>query len=1404
VTLAGSTLNALSHSGGIATQNIFAEGHSVLDFDAGRDIRFPNITAMDSDILMDAGGEIAFVLADFGRSSVDMTTHDDLDSSTAGDITFDIVEGIDTELRMIADGGGIYTLNDWSYLYLRGGYFVTLSARDDIGTLARRLIVDIPAEMGLRVLVVDNFHIDALDLAGEIKFLRRRPAKDVRGGRDEHGVNRLGDWLTGGGMQTLYPALAAQAPDALAAWLAARNGREVWSALIPDQALSALIAQREIAKSDLKALLVGGGFNTKAFNAAYAAGQYDLLAGKLRDVLNVAPPAASAKASVRYVDDARALDWLAAAIDAGLVENLGEAIHGSMTAEDLMAILDEAWRNADYQGRMDTAPADGPARAVVMTIGESFGEGRVWNAGDILILQLSGDLTAADIHSDTGDVTLATPGGSILGAASGVANVRGRYINLSAAGSIGGASQALTTEQQMNRPVLVGNIVNPPLDGAGNPVINPDGGYDFLLVARPVLNVAGLPALDDRLRPILEWTVCVQIGYDWLRVEYPGEATRLDAVSGADIFIHELKGDMGVGSLTAAGDVGLSAAGSILDVRAAGEAMLNIAAGGDVRLSAASGTIGTRENYLDIDVDGVVTADASGDISIAHAADMILVADSRNGQVNADAAGDLDLSNTAGDLVIGPIYAGADITITAQGSILPGDRLGRDAQVKGRSIALSALGGTAGTAAAPLDVDTDAPGGGTLSIFAASTVFVRELTGDLRLERLVSGGDATLIIPDNLIDAANPLWNDAAAMYLASFEAFDRFTALSTIAEVLRGYADRLWEKLDAASEKVNVLGSALADLMARISDLERQIADMDGDPSRAARLKKLKAKQSALAAQAASLTGRLNEALQRQAAAQAAFDQADRQADIAEGEAAAQHGVVTDSVAEMVRRIRGAIGRDTVEVAGNLLLRAGGSIGEADHALSMLVSGTVTVDQGDNPSDGLYIASGGPITFSGINAYGNVGIIALGDIRFAPGRGLSAEVASLLSLNGDVGSKKRPVLVNAGEVSAAGNNVYLRSARNLRVDTIIAGNEARIRSDGGVTGVLRDAGDDRTHFSAPMLDIEAGGNVGAASNPLRLNVDRLKLLAGNVTLANISGALDIVRLRGNRVRIDALGGVLGGPIYADRLTIRAGGSVATKDDPLILWVPGDVRITSVFGRVYYINRYRPAVKDAVRVLYLMRFPVTVFADGQPRTLALYIAATRGVDGSVTMRGAWLLAEERAADFAGLIRQIAAQGVANPAFIFAQPLPGLAQALRSAYPGAVVQGGATMWILGALIGADAPDIEALLEDLQQILTADREAQAVRLIEAFSARWGEKYPEIAAMLSEGWTDRAEFFRMRAADRRAACDLAGFAPFLMALQAALGADGGFENENALTDALAPVLIQGIQASALEKAA
>jgi hypothetical protein len=48
-----------------------------------------------------------------------MATRDDLDETTPGDITFSIIEGVDTDLDLISSGGGIYTDHDWSYLYLR-------------------------------------------------------------------------------------------------------------------------------------------------------------------------------------------------------------------------------------------------------------------------------------------------------------------------------------------------------------------------------------------------------------------------------------------------------------------------------------------------------------------------------------------------------------------------------------------------------------------------------------------------------------------------------------------------------------------------------------------------------------------------------------------------------------------------------------------------------------------------------------------------------------------------------------------------------------------------------------------------------------------------------------------------------------------------------------------------------------------------------------------------------------------------------------------------------------------------------------------------------------------------------------------------------------------------------------
>jgi hypothetical protein len=1425
ITLTRSTLDATA-GGAIDTDDITAITGSTLTFDAGGFIHFPMLIATASTVKMDADGEISFSNADLSGSTVWMATRDDLDETTPGDITFSIIEGVDTDLDLISSGGGIYTDHDWSYLYLRGSSDITMSARDDIGLKNRRLIVDIPAAMALKVLVVDNYFIDAVELIGN-KFLRARQVLDIRDGRDDGGVRQTGDYLGDGGFDELYPILAAQTPEELAAWLATRTSRDTWSELLTEQALSALIQSGDIAKTALKALLVSGTFKNKDLTAAYAAGQYDLLATMLRTVLDVTPPDPTVKpaTAVKYVADQQALTWLAAAIEAGVATNLEDTLHAGMTLDDLTALLGTAWTLADYDSHLDTEPDDPDARTFTMHIGESFGEGHVWNEGDITIVQERGNLTAADIHSDRGDISITTQGGSILGAASDVANVRGTHIVLSAFGSIGSALRPLTTEQQNNRPTLVGNIVDPPLDADGNPTVNPDGEYLFTLLQQPLLDELGQPVLNELLQPVLQWVLYVKVDYDWLRVEYLDEATRMDATAGGDLFVSEVRGDMGIGVLEAGGDVGLSAPGSILDVRAEDETQPNLDAGGDASFTSESGTIGLDDDYIDVDVDGVITAEAFGDINFSDLYNLILIADSLHGQVNADAIHNLTLSNTVGNLIIGPIYAGNDITITAQGSILPGDRLGRDAQVKGHSIALTALNGTVGVKAAPMDVDTDAEHGGTLSVTAASTVYVRELTGDVRLLKFQSGADATLIVPDNLIDANPPVWDEAMQQYLKTYRDYSAYTAAATFAQVLRAYADEIKAVLDAINEKVDALETALIDLATAISDLQDQIDSLD--PAQKALLKKLQKKLGEYQVQANALAKKLDTALTRQGDVQDAFDTAD--ADATEAEYTADHlrSIVEASAEQTKLLIADALSHNTIDVDGNLSIVAGGSVGETGHAVSMLVGGVVTIDQGDNPSDELAIASGGDITLSGIDASGNVTIIALGNIQMQPGKILKAQVATLIALGnpptipvivalgttsvtplaGDIGTKKNPITVMVEELTAAGNNVYIRSLKPLTIDMIIAANLASIEADGSIQGVARADDDDSAHITAGTVVLDADGGVGTKSNPLILNVDTLKLTGNNVTLTSISDMLEVSELNGYRVTIYALGNILGGILYANRLKIDAYGSVWMRYDPLLIWVPGAVDIGSIFGHVNYINLYRSyaatETTGSARTLSLMRLPLDVVVNGESVKLTLLIAAVPGTNGSFAFLGAWLVADKQFETLVSSLKLAKAQGLGGITSVRIEASSAWIEAVRQVFPGVQIQDDILMWILGELMDVDASDVESLLVDLETVLTAADEQAAVQEIDRFTAKWGAKYAGIASHLTTGWADRAAFYAKPASVRKSEYNLAGLARFILSLREVTGRSQGFASESDIMEALTPVLKAGILPAAGQKA-
>lgn len=225
----------------------------------------------------------------------------------------------------------------------------------------------------------------------------------------------------------------------------------------------------------------------------------------------------------------------------------------------------------------------------------------------------------------------------------------------------------------------------------------------------------------------------------------PDGSQTVDDVTAAEDVTLSSGGEMKIQHITAGGRADLTAQGSILDNRDAGDTRLNVdAASGSI--TSAKGSIGgDAEHRIDVSIDGQLTTDSYGDTNLNAFGSLKLTADTTEGFLHVDSTGDLTIENTRGDLHLGAIEAAGDVSITAQGGLVLGDSLGRDAQVKGENISLTAENGNLGTEEKPLRVDTNPDGNGDPGVLNAAanngSVFITEISGDMTIGSITSTGE---------------------------------------------------------------------------------------------------------------------------------------------------------------------------------------------------------------------------------------------------------------------------------------------------------------------------------------------------------------------------------------------------------------------------------------------------------------------------------------------------------------------------------------------------------------------------------------------------------------------------------------------------------------------------------------
>ena len=916
-------------------------------------------------------------------------------------------------------------------------------------------------------------------------------------------------------------------------------------------------------------------------------------------------------------------------------KELFKAYWESLTDEQKQALVDDAYEALVGKYPPVEDQTDEP-RDLVLVIGTSAGESYLLNVGDITIRQSSGTFTAGEVVSTHGDVTITAP--SIEGVAAkdktaitdpyvqqmykdkyvgertenGTAtygtdsNVYAENHSYTATeGGIGAATE-LTTEQRSWKEDVIANIVGEePLPGADAYDISNTGSWDILRNENGEIEmnfVASFNGIRD-IDLLTETSLNASAVGDIAITELTGNQMVNNAASVAgSVTLKAPDGEMKIQHITAGDRVDLTAEGSILDSREDGDTKVNVDAGSG-SITSMGGSIGAGpDDRIDVSIDGHLTTDSFGDTNLNAVGSLNLTADTTEGILHVDGTGDLVIDNTDGDLDLGAIEAAGDVSITAQGGLVLGDRLGRDAQVKGDSISLTAINGDVGTAEAPLLVDTNPDENGNPGVLSAAanngSVFITEISGDMAIGTVTSTGEensVNLKTEDGSIVESdkgnNDLIKDAVDAAIEAAKAQAKAEALEDQVQVLDNYVntlDRVKQELQDALDNRNAAKSDLDQAQAEEADARQRLeaakaelenlknaenpdaaaiqaqqdkvdsAQSDYDNAKAVTQNKQEALeevekllQDAVDSADSNTFGTVT-GLEEAASAEEALEALEQEEQIQKKELLDLTDVLNqarqdaaDKQAEADDKAQnasptGIIADGDVNLEVNSSSGSAG-IGDPDNALGVTAGGTTHISTGEGTVlDSVDIESGGDVTIGLIQAEGEVNITSMGDIKGSEDQ----DTLDIIALSGSLNSLRGDIGTQEDPLKTALDRVNA-FGENVYLDNI---------KDLAIDSIIASGDSDQ---DGGNVHLTVDGDVIDGDTPVK--PDDADLIGGDIRI-DASGDIgteedpldvesDSFGATGGDIHISSEGDVKVDKIVGSDVTISSGGKVTDLDD---------------------------------------------------------------------------------------------------------------------------------------------------------------------------------------------------------------------------------------------------------------
>ena len=169
-------------------------------------------------------------------------------------------------------------------------------------------------------------------------------------------------------------------------------------------------------------------------------------------------------------------------------------------------------------------------------------------------------------------------------------------------------------------------------------------------------------------------------------------------------------------------------------------------------------------------------------------------------------------------------------------------------------------------------------------------------------------------------------------------------------------------------------------------------------------------------------------------------------------------------------------------------------------------------------------------------------------------------------------------------------------------------------------------------------------------------------------------------------------------------------------------------------------------------VVFLDAVHFHVRSEGQIVKKAVYIAIGMDMEGKRDVLGMWVGENEGAKFWLGILNGIRNRGVEDILIACVDGLAGFTNAIEAVYPNTEIQQCIIHQIRNTTRFVSYKDIKELMKDLKLVYAAADEAAARAELDDFDAKWGKKYPKIAASWREKWPNLAAYFKYPAEVRK----------------------------------------------------